>query len=668
MAAKSDPSKRPVGAYPIKHHYYCPERTRKDVSYSSSLQTVDSDGANLRKESGILFEASMIKLMVSKFLKKDYKCIYFDVSDDFFDSPNKVSNLESPETSVVIITCEGDRTEAAKQRMYEVTLQCMSRGVRLIFGARLLADEFVGEPDAIVREQPVDSPRMHWTYLGLDFKDHKSFEGTAKASLYKISKLVTPFAEKTKDVEFTGKPQLVDSLQLVLYWKLLEFHKRAGDKVGGIIGREQVVVWRDLCDKYYWGGAKSAFELFEETYADFRKVQSIEYSRRKATSNVPPPTAPELKTACGECPWREVCSQELEEIHDISLLPDMTPPRGAIHRTLGIVSIQQLAKLSLTTAHLVAANIDVTSTIDTCKALAQEVPAVEVLGEKHSGLLEKLEITSSKQLASLDPVTAKYFGTKVWNLPGTIDQARVTRSNRVHRARSVSHVEIPRAAVELDIDIEDDAGGICYLIGVKETIRSRGEVKSQYIPFITWDNTPEAEAAMFAEFWDYMKKKRAWTATNKVGSFRTYYYTQHETRYFRHLVKQHAGVIGVPTSDELEEFLTSDSWIDMYPILAKQLIWPVRDRSLKTLAKYIRFFWRDDTPGGANSVAWYREAIDTKTDSIVSAELKKRILDYNEDDVDATFVLRDWISRFGETRRPGAKLPEVSALETRYKK
>ena len=66
--------------------------------------------------------------------------------------------------------------------------------------------------------------------------------------------------------------------------------------------------------------------------------------------------------------------------------------------------------------------------------------------------------------------------------------------------------------------------------------------------------------------------------------------------------------------------------------------WPTRDRSIKTLARYLGFSWRDPNPSGAASIEWYDRWCTHRT-----PELKQRILNYNQDDCCATRVLLDAI-------------------------
>lgn len=654
-----------TGAYPVKDHLVCGYETWLNIVGDPARKAADSDSTSMLKLSGILFEDVTVEKMCAQWsaLPK-HEVLRFEVGDAGFESLRRLTELTDPSRTMLYITCTGERSTEARERMEAATLKAMSRGVGVVIGGRLTTDELAGEPDVLVREQPVGSPAKRWTYLGVDIKEHNPMSGKTAAKSWEVSPLAQPFYHLAEEVDLEGTPQLKDSLQLAMYWLMLKHHGRAGARIGGIIGKDHTVVWRSLDDTLYFQGA-SAIELWETTYVDFRQTQRHAEDWMAGKVDGEPSHPPVWKSECSECPWREVCWEELEDAGDISLLPDITPIRGRVHRDLGNTTITQLAKLHSLTAQLIDAGVDVTKVLAKAAALDEPTPITAVATPKQAETLARFGITTTEQLGSLDAATARYSGTKVYKLAQSIDQARVHKVQRVHRARGVSHVEIPRAAVELDIDIEDDSGGICYLIGVRETIRARGEVKSRFVPFVAWGNTPNDEAQVFAEFWTYLRGMQEKAKTGRIGSFRAYYYTEHETRYFKHLAKSHAGKPGVPSIEEVEEFLASEAWVDMHPIIGRQLVWPVKDRTLKSLAKYVKFFWRDETPGGANSVAWYREAVTTE-DPVLAESLKARILEYNEDDVAATWHLREWVSRFGESRRPGTKLPEVSELDRRY--
>ena len=65
-------------------------------------------------------------------------------------------------------------------------------------------------------------------------------------------------------------------------------------------------------------------------------------------------------------------------------------------------------------------------------------------------------------------------------------------------------------------------------------------------------------------------------------------------------------------------------------------------------------------------MAWYDNAVNS-VDETVREENRKRILEYNADDVAAQVALRDWLTRLGEVRQLGKRLPGVERLDARFR-
>jgi predicted RecB family nuclease len=93
------------------------------------------------------------------------------------------------------------------------------------------------------------------------------------------------------------------------------------------------------------------------------------------------------------------------------------------------------------------------------------------------------------------------------------------------------------------------------------------------------------------------------------------------------------------TPEDVEQLFDPRRAIDLYgDVMMKATEWPTRDHSIKTLAKYLGFAWRDTHPSGAASVEWFDRWCRER-----SPEIRARILEYNEDDCRATRVLLDGI-------------------------
>ena len=82
--------------------------------------------------------------------------------------------------------------------------------------------------------------------------------------------------------------------------------------------------------------------------------------------------------------------------------------------------------------------------------------------------------------------------------------------------------------------------------------------------------------------------------------------------------------------------------MDLLPLVKDQLVTGLPSNGLKTVAPLAGFSWRGDDVGGDLAMVRYIEATSDE-DEEVRADARKWILDYNEDDVRATFHLREWL-------------------------
>ena len=91
--------------------------------------------------------------------------------------------------------------------------------------------------------------------------------------------------------------------------------------------------------------------------------------------------------------------------------------------------------------------------------------------------------------------------------------------------------------------------------------------------------------------------------------------------------------------DELDSMFTSSHAIDLYThCILKHTDWPLYSYSLKDIARYLGFNWRDKTPSGALSIQWFNEYLKDLDQTKL-----QRILDYNEDDCKATMIIKDFL-------------------------
>src|SRR6202012_316165 len=92
---------------------------------------------------------------------------------------------------------------------------------------------------------------------------------------------------------------------------------------------------------------------------------------------------------------------------------------------------------------------------------------------------------------------------------------------RAYRKRGFDAVTLPRADIEVDVDMESTNDG-CYLWGALVTDRRDGMPSSRYVSFATWDPDIESgELLAFKDFWSWFGDLRA-KASGEGASFKAY--------------------------------------------------------------------------------------------------------------------------------------------------
>jgi len=192
-------------------------------------------------------------------------------------------------------------------------------------------------------------------------------------------------------------------------------------------------------------------------------------------------------------------------------------------------------------------------------------------------------------------------------------------------------VQLPLLPLELFFDIEvDPMRDICYLHGFVER-RNGDNAAERFVYFFADEPTAAAEQRAFAGAWAYIKSSRP------AGIF---YYSKYERTLYRKLQAKYAHVCSADEIEELFDPMRSPT-IDLYfDVVLRATEWPTRDYSIKTLARYLGFKWRDTNPSGAASIEWYDQWVNSNESTV-----KQRILTYNEDDCVATRVLLDGVRR-----------------------
>ena len=84
-----------------------------------------------------------------------------------------------------------------------------------------------------------------------------------------------------------------------------------------------------------------------------------------------------------------------------------------------------------------------------------------------------------------------------------------------------------------------------------------------------------------------------------------------------------------------------DRLVDLSPITTAAFAFPTYGESLKDIAKYLGFSWRQEDVSGQSSMILYQDYVESggKDD-----QTRQKLLDYNEDDCRATLHVFDWLT------------------------
>lgn len=286
-------------------------------------------------------------------------------------------------------------------------------------------------------------------------------------------------------------------------------------------------------------------------------------------------TLPAYSGKCKLCHWRTVCVKAVTATNDLTLIPEL----GRSRRDSIFPHVKNVTDLAST---------------DITRLMKGNETIIPGIGP------DTLVKFQSRARLQLKPSSKPYFKEAVC---------------------------FPASSLEIFFDIETDPmRDICYLHGFVER-RKPDDQTEKYVAFFASAPTPEEEEKAFAGAWEYLRSSLPCAI---------YYYSKYERTIWRKLQQKYPDVV---TAKEIEALFDPEQSVDLYyDVVRPKTEWPTRDYSIKTLATYLGFSWRDADPSGASSIEWYHRWVETGDEKI-----KQRILQYNEDDCIATRVLLDGI-------------------------
>lgn len=369
-----------------------------------------------------------------------------------------------------------------------------------------------------------------------------------------------------------GKPKKPYAVQLCLYTDVLQRLGFSSEKRAVILDGSGNEVEYDLMASQGVRTKETWWELYERIR---KNVELLVANQEKNKPAMSPGT-------CKMCPWYGSCKQWCEKERDPTLLFELgRSKRDVLCEDLEIATVDDLLEI----------NID--------EALEQKKKEIKA-GNK--GFLKGFAENSLSKILRRAKIMYE-TGKPVLYAP----------------------LSFPEVEYELFFDIEaDPTQEFVYLHGVYER---RKDGQERFLEFTAREVTRDAEREAWARFWAYIDSL-------PEGSYSVYYYSSYEKTTYKAMQKKYPDVI---SAEKVEAFFANPNVIDLYyGVVLKSTDWPVGSYSIKPIAQYLGFKWRDENPSGAMSIEWFNQYVETGDTAIL-----QRILDYNEDDCKATMVLKD---------------------------
>ncbi|NEO58192.1 MAG: TM0106 family RecB-like putative nuclease [Okeania sp. SIO3B5] len=282
---------------------------------------------------------------------------------------------------------------------------------------------------------------------------------------------------------------------------------------------------------------------------------------------------------CSLCTWYSSCHDVAEIQKHLCLLPGVTSNRYAVLKSLNLTTLESLSQ---TNPH----------DLESYPEFADGV-GIQVVKQAQSVWENKVILRNETFAEEIDSETLQinyYKSTKLVNAP----------------------VEI-----YFDIEAQPDIN-LDYLHGVL-VVDKRQNTKKFYVHLA---ENPLDEELIWYQFLDLV-----W----KYPIAPIYHFCEYEIQTVKRLAQlyQTPAYLWKPL---LKRF------VDIHQVVTQTIILPVESYSLKNIARWLGFEWRNPEANGAQSVCWYAEWLKTGDRSLLDV-----IIIYNEDDCYATYYIKKWL-------------------------
>jgi len=303
-----------------------------------------------------------------------------------------------------------------------------------------------------------------------------------------------------------------------------------------------------------------------------------------ATLEAPNLSLPALSSCCKQCVWSSACFATLKQSQDLTLIPEL----GRTARD----------------------------------AMRDEFPALKDLA---SANVERFIKGGQTRFRGVGARRLRRFHQRA--------ALQLSREPAPYLTRAI---EWPVAGTQLFLDIETDPmRDLCYLHGF--VVRDGGDNSSERFHGVFMEDLSHgAERDAFAD---------AMALVRQHPDAILVHYSKYERTHYRKLREKYPEVA---TEIEIEQLFAGPRALDLYEKVRTDSEWPTHDFSVKTLAKFCGFAWRDADPSGASSIEWFDQWARSGDPA-----LRQRLLEYNEDDCRAMRVVLDAMREFAVSGGPG---------------
>ncbi len=277
-------------------------------------------------------------------------------------------------------------------------------------------------------------------------------------------------------------------------------------------------------------------------------------------------------------------------------------------------------------SHILTSGCKASPFFDMCLDDATGCDDVSILNRIHREEVDELKRAGVETVMQLATIDLDVLMPRMMDMnEGRVDflqRQAIAMKERLHDV--VEPVEFQASNVELYFDVESDpVRDLDYMFGVLKVEKQEdGTVTEKFYDFVA--ESPEDERNAWDQF-------AAFLAEHRYAP--VYHYGWYEIGVCARMIERH----GAPEH-------TIESWrnnfVDLNAALRSRIIFPLPFYSLKDIAQYLGFKWRGVDVGGVNSIRWFHEWLDTG-----NRKLLDRIIEYNEDDVRATRVLKEWAEK-----------------------